>query len=78
MKGDTKMRTQYAGTEYANVVIPTAMLAQAREMWPELRNVSKGKILRFALAYALTNDTDRAIAATRDTRIGTKRTQKTE
>jgi len=55
------------------------MLAKARETWPETRCMSRGQILRFALAYALTNgDRESAIAATRDTRIGTKRSPKTE
>lgn len=65
-------------TEHANVLVPKAMLAEARETWPEVKDMSTGRVLRFALALALTNDANRAIAATRDARIGTKRTPKTE
>jgi hypothetical protein len=65
-------------TEHVSVLVPETMLAEARQTWPEARDMSKGRILRFALALALTGDTERAIAATRDTRIGTKRNPQTE
>jgi hypothetical protein len=65
--------------EKATLMVPPEMLAKARETWPETRCMSRGQILRFALAYALTNgNRENAIAATRDTRIGTKRIPKTE
>jgi hypothetical protein len=65
-------------TQRTTVVIPTAALEQARETWPEISGMSSGRVLRFTLAYALTGDANKAIAATQDTRIGTKRTPKTE
>jgi hypothetical protein len=65
-------------TERANVLVPKTMLAEARETWPEVKDMSAARVLRFALAFALTNDTSRAIAATQDARIGTKRNPQTE
>lgn len=61
-------------TERTTAMIPKDMLAEARETWPELRDMPSSRIMRFALAYALTNgDVKRAILATRDPRTGTKR-----
>jgi hypothetical protein len=55
------------------------MLAEARERWPELRNVSTGRVMRFALAFALTDgNAEAARMALRDARIGTKRNPQTE
>jgi hypothetical protein len=65
-------------TEQVNVKVPKEMLAEARETWPEVKDMTVGRVLRFALALALTGDTNRAVAATRDARIGTKRNPTTE
>jgi hypothetical protein len=65
--------------EQTSVRVRPDMIAEARETWPETRDMSLGQILRFALAFALTNgNTESAIAATYDARIGTKRIPKTE
>jgi hypothetical protein len=63
-----------ANAQHTTVNVRPEMIAKAHEKWPETRGMSLGKILRFALSYALTNgDTESAVAATRDARIGTKR-----
>jgi hypothetical protein len=66
-------------TEKTTVMVPKTMIAKARETFPQTADMSTARILRFALAYALTEgNTESAIAATQDARIGTKRTTKIE
>jgi hypothetical protein len=66
-------------TEATSITVPKAMIEQAHETWPETRDMTLARTLRFALAFALTDgDRSRAIEATRDARIGTKRTTKIE
>ena len=66
-------------TEQTTIMVPKDMLSEARKAWPECKDLSVARILKFALAYALTDgDKERAITATRDARIGTKRTPTSE
>jgi len=65
-------------TERATVIVPKTMLAQARQTWPETEGMNIARLMRFALVIALTGDRTKAIAATRDARIGTKRNPSSE
>lgn len=64
-------------TTQTSINVPKSMLAEARDRWPATRDMSTGRVLRFALALAVGRSEDEAVAATRDARIGTTRERKT-
>lgn len=55
-------------TETSGVKVPQAMVKQARDQYPEVRDLSLAKILRFALALALGMTREQALSATKDAR----------
>ena len=67
-----------AGTAKTSLYVPSSALADARERWPVTRDMSDGRLLRFALALALGKPESEALAATRDARIVTRTTQTTQ
>lgn len=56
-------------TERVSVAVPLAALARARETYPETRDMSAGRVLRYALAIALGESPAEALSATRDARL---------
>lgn len=66
------MATKMIGTK-----IPLPMLIETRERYPETRDMSDGRLLRFALALALGKTRHDAVTATRDARIGVRRQRQT-
>jgi hypothetical protein len=56
-------------TERANVSMPRDMLAEARQRWPETRELNNGRLMRFLAAIALGKNRADALALTRDARI---------
>lgn len=55
-------------TETSGVKVPQAMVKAARDQYPEVKDMSLAKILRFALALALGMTREQALSATRDAR----------
>jgi hypothetical protein len=56
-------------TEHASTAMPRTALAEARERWPEVREMPNGRVVRFAFALALGKTRAEALAFTRDARI---------
>jgi hypothetical protein len=56
-------------TEPASITMPRAALAEARERWPEVREMPNGRVMRFAFALAIGKSRAEALAFTRDARI---------
>jgi hypothetical protein len=57
--------------------VPDATMAVARERWPATRDMTSGRILRYALALALGATEAEALAATIDPRKGRPRERRT-
>lgn len=55
-------------TERVSVAVPRTEIARARETFPETRNMSVARLLRYTLAKALGKTDTEALAATRDAR----------
>ena len=55
-------------TERTEVKVPRGMVTAAREQYPEVKDLSLGKLLRFVLALALGMSREQAMEATRDAR----------
>ena len=64
-------------TDRQCVSVPRTTLNRARETFPETRDMSMGRLLRYTLAKALGATDAEALAATRDPRIGTTRKPQT-
>jgi hypothetical protein len=59
-------------TESTGVNAPKSQIAKMREDYPETRDLTASRILRFALALAVGFDRENALRVSGDPRIGAK------
>lgn len=64
--------------ERASIKVPRVLIEQAHERFPLTRDMSPGRMLRFALAKALGMSDADAMRATLDARVGTSREPRTD
>lgn len=56
-------------TQRVNATVPTEMINGVRAKWPEAADLTPVQVVRFALAFALSESREQAKYATQDPRI---------